>query len=148
MGAEHTVDKLERSVNQLELRTTRMNGKLDTIGVQIQSNTDQRDVMQATLDKIESHLRELNGRTRKSEDAVAELRFNQQNLLGELARALKTQPDGTLQVVTPPADAEERPPLTKGQKAGMAGLGVTMVFGLIELLKHAMDLGAALLAKK
>jgi chromosome segregation ATPase len=103
MGAEHTVDKLERSVNQLELRTTRMNGKLDTIGVQIQSNTDQRDVMQATLDKIESHLRELNGRTRKSEDAVAELRFNQQNLLGELARALKTQPDGTLQVVTPPA---------------------------------------------
>jgi hypothetical protein len=30
----------------------------------------------------------------------------------------------------------------------MAGLGVTMVFGLIELLKHAMDLGAALLAKK
>lgn len=132
---------MDRSIAQLDLRTTRIEGKLDTISVQIQANADQRERMEETLEKIESHLRVLNGRTRKSEDAVAELRFGQM-LSTELSRALALQPDGTVVV------SQQRPALSKGQKAGMAAIAAPMLLGCIELLRQAVELATAVMGKK
>jgi septal ring factor EnvC (AmiA/AmiB activator) len=133
---------MEQRLAQLELRTTRIEGKLDTIGVRIDANSEQRERMERTLNKIEIHLRELNGRTRKSEDHIAELRHGHSNMFHELARALQAQPDGSVQLVMP-----QRPTLSRGQKAGLAAMAAPMVLGAMELLRQAFELAAAL-AKK
>lgn len=127
---------------QLELRATRIEGKLDTIGVQIEANTDQRARMEHTLRTIEAHLRELNGRTRKSEDAIATLQHGHSNLFQELSRALSLQPDGTVQVM-----AQSRPTLSRGQKAGVAAMAAPLILGCIELLRQAIDLAMAMMKK-
>jgi ABC-type transporter Mla subunit MlaD len=142
-------EMVDRKLHDIDMRVTRIEGKIDTVDATLAAGIEQRRDMQESLREIARHLRELNGRTRKSEDNISSLQFGHTELLQSLTRSLKTSPDGMLQVITAaPPEADAKPALSNSQKAGMAAFAVPLVLGLFDLLKHALDLGMAVLQKK
>lgn len=133
---QQRIEDQDRRIIRLEESFKRVDDKLD-VGI------EQREELKATLREMNEHLRTLNGRTRKSEEAIAELKFGHSTLFAELTRAIATQPDGSVQIVTPRQPA----PLTKGQKVAATGLGATALVGFIELAQRAFDLATMLLKR-
>ncbi len=133
--AQGVVERLHREVTDVFISVARLQGKIETIGVQIDANAEQRDRMETTLKDISASLRELNGRTRKSEDAIAELRHGHSAFMQELSRTLAVQPDGGVLLTLP-----VRPPMTAKQKAGVTAIAVPLVLGGIDMLRQGFEL--------
>lgn len=160
MGAEE-IASVRAKVEETRVSLARVEGRLETIGVQIDANAEQRERMERTLNEILKEARHTNGRLRTAEGNIANLKHGQSNLAEDLARSL-VGPDGQLraaiaaQLVGPDGALRssdgtftvpvvaQRPPLTSAQKVGV-GAGISAVIAasipnLIELLKQAIDL--------
>ncbi len=133
--AQGVVEQLQRQVTGVDKSVVRLEGKIETIAVRIESNVEQRERMEVTLQDIAHQMRVANGRTRKNEDAISELQHGQAEVLRELARTLSLQPDGTVSITLP-----QRAPLNKKQKVGIAALIVPILIEGIDLIRQGIEL--------
>jgi hypothetical protein len=139
--AQGVVEQLQRQVAGVDIGVVRLEGKIETIGVQIQANVEQRERMEATLAEIAREFRLMNGRTRKNEDAIASLQhghadFHQHaRFMEELSRTLALQPDGTVSLNIP-----IRPQLSGKQKAVTGAIVVPLILGGLDLIRQGIEL--------
>lgn len=107
------IGELRNQQQTTALGQVRIEGKLDLIAERMEQSAEQRNRMESAIEKIEGHLDTQNGRLRKSEEAIQDLK--------------KTRP-------------LERGPFTRNQKVAAGALLTPVAMGAFDLLRHGIEL--------